>query len=630
MISSNVTRLKSVEQLSALREKCLKNSLGSDAKDATEKILLCAGGGCIASGALKVKEALQQEIEHAGLADRVTIVPTGCLGPCTNGPVMVIGNDKVFYQQVKPEDAKEIVKSHLIHGKIVKRLIWHEHVPDGKPKPVPLQTDINFFKRQIKVVLRNCGLIDPGCIEDYIARDGYQALGKVLTQMSGQDVLDEVKTAGIRGRGGAGFPLWRKWDFSRQAEGEIKYVLCNADEGDPGAFMDRSVLEGDPHSIIEGMAIAAYTIGAREGFVYVRAEYPLAVERLGQAIVDARNTGLLGENILGTDFCFDLEIRMGSGAFVCGEETALIASLEGLRGEPRSRPPFPAIKGLWGKPSVLNNVESYANVPAIIFNGGEWFAKMGTEKSRGTKVFALAGDINISGLVEVPIGTTLRELVFDIGGGILKDKKFKAAQIGGPSGGCIPAEHLDVPLDFDSLNELGAIMGSGGLVVMDEHTCMVDVARFFLEFVQEESCGKCVPCRLGTKQMLDILQRICHGEGREGDCELLERFAKDIKASALCGLGQTAPNPVLSTLRYFRDEYDAHIHDKKCPAGRCKALLAYHIDSEKCIGCMACAKKCPVSAIIGKPGKPHEIIHEKCIHCGACMMACQFDAVVKE
>ena len=628
MTTSTIARIENVEQLVALRDSYREDS-GADSKTAAEKILLCTGGGCIASGAIEVKDALQREIDHAGLAERVKIVPTGCLGPCTNGPVMVMGSDKVFYQKVQPDDAKEIVKSHLVHGKAVKKLLWHEDLAEGKDKPVPLQSDINFFKRQVKVVLRNCGQIDPGSIEDYIAHDGYQGLGKALN-MSTDDVLNEVRISGLRGRGGAGFPSWRKWDFSRQAKGETKYVLCNADEGDPGAFMDRSVLEGDPHSIIEGMAIAAYTIGAREGFVYVRAEYPLAVDRLGQAIADARGAGLLGENILGTDFCFDLEIRMGSGAFVCGEETALIASLEGLRGEPRSRPPFPAVEGLWRKPSVLNNVESYANVAAIILNGGEWFAAMGTEKSRGTKVFALAGDINISGLVEVPIGTTLRELVFDIGGGVPKGKKFKAAQIGGPSGGCIPAEHLDVPLDFDSLNELGAIMGSGGLVVMDEHTCMVDVARFFLEFVQEESCGKCVPCRLGTKQMLEILHRICSGQGKEGDCELLESCARNIQASALCGLGQTAPNPVLSTLRYFRDEYDAHIQHKQCPAGICKALLTYHINTEKCVGCTACAKLCPVDAIRGKPGKPHEIVHEKCINCGTCMVTCKFDAVVKE
>lgn len=631
MTKNTTKRIESIEQLSALREACGQGGLGGNPqKTATEKILLCTGGGCIASGALGVKDALQKAIDRAGLSDSVTVVPTGCLGPCTNGPVMVIGRDKVFYQKVQPEDAEEIVTRHIVGGEIVNRLTWQQRDGDGETKPVPLLTDINFFKRQTKVVLRNCGLIDPGKIEDYIARDGYRALGKVLTSMTGEDVLDELKTSALRGRGGAGFPTWRKWNFAREIEDETKYVLCNADEGDPGAFMDRSALEGDPHSIIEGMAIAAYTVGAAAGYVYIRAEYPLAVERLGKAIKDARAAGLLGEKILGTDFCFDLEIRMGSGAFVCGEETALIESIEGMRGEPRSRPPFPAVKGLWGKPTVLNNVESYANVPAIILRGGEWFAAMGTEKSRGTKVLALAGDINISGLVEVPMGTTLRELVFEIGGGIPNGKRFKAAQIGGPSGGCIPARYLDVPLDYESLNDLSAIMGSGGLVVMDEDTCMVDVARFFLEFVQEESCGKCVPCRLGTKRMLEVVQRICDGHGEPGDVEYLHELAEQIKISALCGLGQTAPNPVLSTLRFFRDEYEAHINDKQCPAGTCQALLSYRIDPEKCVGCTVCVKECPAEAIIGQAKSPHEILQYQCIGCGACMTVCKFDAITKE
>jgi NADH-quinone oxidoreductase subunit F len=533
-------------------------------------VLVCHGGGCIASGALDVKAALEKEIKKAGLEKKVTLVATGCLGPCAVGPAIVVYPDGVFYQNLKPADAAQIVKNHFKNGKVVERLVHRKTITGA---PVPEITKIDFLARQTKIVLRNCGIIDPLSLDEYIARDGYMALAKVLTEMKPEDAIEVVKKSGIRGRGGAGFPTWLKWSLTRKAVGTEKYVLCNGDEGDPGAFMDRSVLEGDPHSVIEAMAIGAYAVGAAQGFVYVRAEYPLAVERLGKAIEDARKYGLLGKNILGKGFDFDLEIRMGSGAFVCGEETALMTSIEGNRGEPRPRPPFPANKGLWGKPSVLNNVETYAAIPAIILKGPEWYASFGTEKSKGTKVFALAGAVNNTGLVEIPIGTPLGELIYDIGGGVPDGKKYKAAQIGGPSGGCIPREYLNVPVDYESLAELGAIMGSGGLIVMDEDTCMVDVARYFLDFVQDESCGKCVPCRVGTKRMLEILDRICEGKGEEGDIERLIDLGEKIKDTALCGLGQTAPNPVLSTIRHFRDEYVAHIRDKKCPAGVCAALV---------------------------------------------------------
>ena len=535
-----------------------------------EKILLCAGGGCLASGSRKVKVALEEEIRRHNLDDRVMLVETGCLGPCSMGPVIVMERDKTFYQGVRPEDAAEIVSEHILGGRIVDRLTFRDH--DGAV-PVPVMTDIDFFRRQTRIVLRNCGRIDPENISEYIGCDGYLALAKVLDSMGPEDVLQEMKASGLRGRGGGGFPTWMKWSFARKSEAAPKYIICNADEGDPGAFMDRSVLEGDPHSVIEGMAIAAYAIGARHGFVYVRAEYPLAVERLQKAIDQAKKCGLLGSNILQKGFEFDLEIRMGSGAFVCGEETALIASIEGKRGEPRPRPPFPAQRGLWDKPTVINNVETFANVPAIIANGGQWFAGFGTDKSKGTKVFALAGDINRSGLAEVAVGTTLGEMIYDVGGGIKGGKAFKAAQLGGPSGGCIPKEHLNVQLDYEALQELGAIMGSGGMVVMSEDACMVDVARFFMEFVQEESCGKCVPCRVGTKRMLEILNRICEGKGEPGDIDRLIEMGQDIKDTALCGLGQTAPNPVLSTIRYFRQEYEDHILRKHCEAGVCAGLV---------------------------------------------------------
>ncbi|AZR73534.1 NADH dehydrogenase [Anoxybacter fermentans] len=589
-------------------------------------ILICAGAGCISSNCLSVKSELEKQLKDQGLDKEIMVVKTGCIGTCDIGPVMIVYPEGVFYCNVQPEDVKEIVEEHILKGRPVKRLMYT--VPTTK-KVVEKVDEIDFLKGQTRIALRNCGVINPDRIEEYIARNGYAALGKVLTQMKPKEVIEEIKKSGLRGRGGGGFPTGLKWEFAAKSQSPQKYVVCNADEGDPGAFMDRSILEGDPHSIIEAMAIAGYAIGASQGYVYVRAEYPLAVERLGNAIEKAREFGFLGKNIFGSGFDFDLEIRVGAGAFVCGEETALMHSIEGRRGEPRPRPPFPAQKGLWGKPTLLNNVETYANIPPIILNGADWFTQYGTENSKGTKVFAVAGDINNTGLVEVPMGTTLREIIYDICGGIPEGKKFKAAQTGGPSGGCIPEEHLDIPIDYDSLKEIGSMMGSGGLIVMNEDNCMVDVARFFLEFTVDESCGKCTPCRVGTRRMLEILERITKGEGKEGDIELLERLAKNIKATALCGLGQTAPNPVLSTLRFFRDEYEAHIKDKICPAGICKNLLKFKINAEKCKGCGICAKICPVNAISkGEDGK-YIIDNEKCIACGACAKKCPFDAIGK-
>ncbi len=567
-MSATVKRLKSADDLCKRCDSLRKAA--TEASKECESIMICVGGSCLASGARDVKQALETALAAEGCDQRVKLVETGCMGPCVQGPVILMGRDQTFYQCVKPADATEIVQSHVQGNKIVDRLIVHS--ADGT-LPYPCRSDIDFFKRQTKIVLRNCGTIDPESIDDAIAAASYQALGKVLTKMQPTAVVEVMKGSGLRGRGGAGFPTWLKWSFTAEAEGDCKYVLCNADEGDPGAYMDRSVLEGDPHAVIEGMAIAAYAVGAEQGYVYVRAEYPLAVERLEKAIEQARAYGLLGTHILGTDFAFDLEIRMGSGAFVCGEETALITSIEGNRGEPRPRPPFPAKKGLWGMPTLLNNVETYANVAAIITHGADWYAAYGTEKSKGTKAFALAGSVRNTGLVEVPIGTPLGELIYDIGGGIINNKAYKAAQIGGPSGGCIPKQHLNVKLDYESLAELGAIMGSGGLIVMDEDTCMVDVARFFIEFVQEESCGKCSPCRVGTKRMLEILTRICDGDGKMEDIEQLEQLGQFIKDASLCGLGQTAPNPVLSTLRHFRHEYISHIRDKHCVAGVCPGLV---------------------------------------------------------
>ena len=591
------------------------------------QILICTGTGCSSSNSPAIIERFEECIKEAGLEKEVKVVRTGCFGLCENGPICIVYPEGAFYSHIKVDDVPRIVSEHLVKGRIVADLLYKKSVnADGK---ILALDEIDFYRKQKRVALRNCGVINPEDINEYIAFDGYKALAKVLTEMSRDDVIDVILKSGLRGRGGAGFPTGLKWKFAKAPESDVKYVCCNAAEGAPGAFMDRSVLEGDPHSVLEAMAIAGYAIGSQQGYIYVRAEYPIAVKRLRIAIDQAREKGMLGKDIFGTGFNFDIDLRLGSGAFVCGEETALMTSIEGCRGEPRPRPPFPAIKGLFGKPTILNNVETLANVCQIILNGPEWFASMGTEKSKGTKVFALGGKINNTGLVEIPMGTTLREIIYDIGGGIPNGKKFKAAQTGGPSGGCIPAEHLDIPIDYDNLIAIGSMMGSGGMIVMDEDNCMVNIAKFFLEFTVDESCGKCPPCRIGTRRMLEILDRITKGKGEDGDIEKLEKLAKNIKASALCGLGQTAPNPVLSTLRYFRDEYEAHIYEKRCPAGVCKALLNYVIDPDKCRGCSLCARNCPAGAISGQVRTPFVIDAKKCIKCGACETNCKFGAISK-
>ena len=592
-------------------------------------VLICGGTGCTSSGSVAVREAMAKELELAGLSDEVKIVQTGCFGLCANGPIMIIYPEGTFYSHVKVDDVKEIVEEHLLKGRLVERLL-HKETDEGVTETVHSLSDTKFYKKQHRVALRNCGVINPESIDEYIGTDGYQALGKVLTEMKPQEVIDTILASGLRGRGGAGFPTGRKWQFAADQPAGKKYVVCNADEGDPGAFMDRSVLEGDPHAVLEAMAIAGYAIGADEGYIYVRAEYPIAVQRLTIAINQAREYGLLGKDIFGTGFNFDITLRLGAGAFVCGEETALLASIEGKRGEPHPRPPFPAVKGLFGKPTIINNVETLANIAQIINKGADWFASMGTEKSKGTKVFALGGKITNTGLVEIPMGTTLREIIEDIGGGIPNGKKFKAAQTGGPSGGCIPASLIDTPIDYDNLLAIGSMMGSGGLIVMDEDNCMVDIAKFFLEFTVDESCGKCVPCRTGTRRLLEILEKITSGNGEMEDLDKLEELCHYIKSTSLCGLGQTAPNPVVSTLRYFRDEYIAHIVDKKCPAGVCEKLLHYHIDAEKCRGCTACARQCPTNAISGAVRTPNTIDPAKCIKCGACMATCKFGAIYKQ
>ncbi len=592
-------------------------------------VLICGGTGCTSSGSKKIADLLEEEIAKKGLAEEIKVVRTGCFGLCALGPVMIVYPEGTFYSRVKLEDVPEIVEEHLLKGRVVDRLVYRESEGEEKVE-VPSLQETGFYKTQLRVALRNCGVINPEQIDEYIAMDGYSALGKVLTEMTPEQVVQVMKDSGLRGRGGAGFPTGMKWEFAAKNKVPQKYVVCNADEGDPGAFMDRSVLEGDPHAVLEAMAIAGYAIGANKGFIYVRAEYPIAVQRLNIAIGQAREYNLLGKDIFGTGFDFDIEVRLGAGAFVCGEETALLTSIEGNRGEPKNKPPFPANKGLFGQPTIINNVETLANIPQIILKGADWFASMGTEGSKGTKVFALGGKIVNTGLVEIPMGTTLREIIYDIGGGIPNGKKFKAVQTGGPSGGCIPAEFLDMPIDYDNLKKIGAMMGSGGMIVMDETTCMVDVARFFLDFTVDESCGKCTPCRIGTRRLLEMLDKITSGNGTLEDLDKMEELCKYIQANAMCALGQTAPNPVLSTLKYFRDEYEAHVVEKRCPAGVCKNLMHYEIQPDKCRGCTLCARRCPANAITGKVKEPHVIDQSKCIKCGACMEGCKFSAIVKK
>ena len=624
--------IRNIEDLNAVRDRSIKNmELRLERIDAPvegEKIhiLVCGVAGCASSGSVKIADAIEEQIKINGLENDVKVIKTGCFGLCAEGPIMMICPEHVMYTKVTAEDVPEIFESHIKGGQVVKRLLAgekeYEEIEDRLPQ-------IPFFAKQKRIALINCGIIDPENIDEYIALDGYQALAKVLYEMEPDEVIDEVKKSGLRGRGGGGFPTGRKWESSAVVQDHEKYVICNADEGDPGAFMDRSILEGDPHSVIEAMIINGYAVGSHQGYIYVRAEYPVAVKRLGVAIRQAEEYGLLGKNIFGKGFDFNLEVRLGAGAFVCGEGSALMTSIEGKRGEPRPKPPRSAEKGLWKKPTVLNNVETYANIPQIIRNGADWFNQIGTERSKGTKVFALGGKINNIGLVEVPMGTTLRQIIYDIGGGIPNGGKFKAAHTGGPSGGCLPAEHLDTPIDYDSLTKLGSMMGSGGLIVMDESTCMVDLARFFLDFTVDESCGKCPPCRIGTKRMHEILVRITEGKGEPEDLEKLEILAKNIKASALCGLGQSAPNPVLSTLRYFRDEYMAHVVEKKCPAGVCKSMVKFIIDTDVCKRCSICKKGCPAGAISGDKNTPFVIDQDKCVKCGVCMEKCPFKSILK-
>jgi len=607
---------KTIKDIQAIKEATLQafgNRIGND--DDRIYIMTCCGTGCTSSGSLKNRERLEELMERDGLQDKVHLVKTGCFGLCAEGPILVVYPGNVMYTNVQPDDINEIWEAHIKNGRIVERLTS--------------ENEQDFFSKQMRISLRNCGRIDPENIDEYIAYGGYEALAKVLTEMEPEDVIKVMKDSGLRGRGGGGFPTGVKWDFAAQQQKTEKYVVCNGDEGDPGAFMDRSVLEGDPHSVIEAMAIAGYAIGASMGYVYVRAEYPIAVQRLSIAIQQAKEYGILGDNVMGTGFKFDMDIRLGAGAFVCGEETALLTSIEGNRGEPKLKPPFPAVEGLFGKPTIINNVETFSNIPQIILNGAEWFNGIGTEKSKGTKVFALGGKINNTGLVEVPMGTTLREIIYEIGGGIPNGKKFKAAQTGGPSGGCIPAEHLDTPIDYDSLLKLQSMMGSGGMIVMDEDTCMVDIAKFYLEFTVEESCGKCPPCRIGTKRMLEILTKITEGKGTLEDLDDLEYLATNIKRGALCGLGQTAPNPVISTLKYFRDEYEAHVVEKKCPAGVCVSMLRYKINEDLCKKCGICAKNCPAQCISGSKTEGYVIDNEKCLKCGVCMEKCPFKAIMK-
>ncbi|SEM62279.1 NADH-quinone oxidoreductase subunit F [Candidatus Frackibacter sp. WG12] len=613
--------MKSLVELKELKEK-----VQIDLEKTEKKILVCGGTGCVSSGCKEVQEALSSELAANDLEDEYKIVETGCHGFCEKGPLVIVYPEEVFYCKVSPEDTKELVEEQLLKEEVVEKLLYQDPV---SKESISSYRDIAFYSAQQQTALANCGHIDPEDIEEYIATGGYEALGKAVTEMEAQEVIDEVKEAGLRGRGGGGFPTGLKWQFTRDAENDTKYIICNADEGDPGAFMDRSILEGDPHKVLEGMIIAGYAIGADKGYIYVRAEYPLAVKRLKKAISQARERGLLGENLFGTDFDFDLHIKAGAGAFVCGEETALIASIEGKRGMPQSRPPYPSQEGLWGKPTNVNNVETYSNISTIITNGADEFSSVGTEDSKGTKVFALAGKINNTGLVEVPMGITMKEIIYDIGGVIPNDKEFKAVQIGGPSGGCLPEEKLDLPIDYDSLTDAGAMMGSGGLVVMDEGTCMVDIARFFLDFTVSESCGKCTPCSEGTQRMLEILERITQGKGKEEDLDELENLGKTITDTSLCGLGKTASNPVLSTLNYFRDEYEAHVNDRTCPAGACKPLIEYHV-TDDCSGCTKCVDECPADVISGEKKEKHAIDRTECTKCGVCIDVCPFDAIIKK
>ncbi len=619
-----VKSIGDIEEIRAKKRRELDLRVNLKANTVEKHILVCRGTGCTSSKSPKIIENFRKLIEEKHI-ENVRVIQTGCFGLCAKGPIVIIRPEDVFYAHVKPEDCEEIINSHIIEGKTVDRLLCKD--VDGTT--VKRLDELNFYKKQNRIALKNCGVIDPENIDEYIAFDGYKAIEKVLLSMSKEDVIEEIANSGLRGRGGAGFPTGKKWSFAQKEKSEQKYIVCNADEGDPGAFMDRSILEGDPHSVLEAMAIAGYAIGANQGYIYVRAEYPIAVKRLKIAIAQAREYGLLGKNILDTGFEFDIDIRLGAGAFVCGEETALLESIEGKRGQPRVKPPYPASKGLFGKPTVINNVETLANVTRIIINGADWYSKIGTQTSKGTKVFALGGNVNNVGLVEVPMGTTLREIVFDIGGGIPNGRAFKAAQTGGPSGGCIPEEHLDTPIDYESLAKIGSMMGSGGLIVMDETKCMVDIARFYLDFTVSESCGKCTPCRIGTKRMLEILEKMCEGKAEDGDIERLEKLANSIKKSAICGLGQTAPNPVLSTLKYFKNEYIEHVSYKKCTAGYCKALCDFQINPQICKGCGICKRNCPVNAISGEVKQPHYINKEVCIKCGTCVDKCPFKAINK-